>query len=227
MRSVRCSIHDLACGPDGRCVVCKRELVGASTRRVWVGLGALALAMGAAVGYRALAPRTAPMTADRAAVTAATEPIKATASPVAAPFAFPLRRADQLPLYQPVASAAHPPASPPLSASPSEPDVQPEVRGPAAAATVSLRDVHVVVYTTGWCSVCKRAKAWMARQGIPYEERDIDRSSEYAQRMRALNPRGSIPTFDVEGDVMVGFSENALATMMQNAARRQAARRQL
>jgi len=31
----------------------------------------------------------------------------------------------------------------------------------------------------------------------------------------------------VEGDVMVGFSENALATMMQNAARRQAARRQL
>src|SRR5580700_5396157 len=154
MRSVRCSIHDLACGPDGRCVVCKRERLGASTRRVWAGLGALALAMGAAVGYRALGSRRAQVTAGRAVAAAATEPIEATASPVAAPGAFPFRRADQVPLYQPIASAAHPSISSPPSASPSEPEVQP----PAAAATVSLRDVHVVVYTTGWCSVCKRAK---------------------------------------------------------------------
>jgi len=81
--------------------------------------------------------------------------------------------------------------------------------------------VHVVVYTTGWCPVCKRAKAWMASRGIPYEERNIELSSEDARAMRAINPRGSIPTFDVEGDVMVGFSEQGLVAAMQSAARRQ------
>jgi glutaredoxin len=220
---VRCPIHDLACGPDGRCVVCKRERLGASTRRVWAGLAAMALAMGVGVGYRMLGSRNAPVTAGRTMATAVTEPTQALAPPAGAPGAFPLRHVDELPLYQPIASAAGPSTARPPSAPPPEPEVQ----APAAAATVSLRDVHVVVYTTGWCSVCKRAKAWMAGQGIPYEERDIDRSSEYAQKMRSLNPRGSIPTFDVEGDVMVGFSENALIAMMQNAARRQAARRQL
>ena len=91
------------------------------------------------------------------------------------------------------------------------------------AAAVSLRDVHVVVYTTGWCSVCKHAKTWMASQGIAYEEHDVERSSDDARRMRALNPRGSVPTFDVEGEVLVGFSEPGLLAAMQSAARRQAA----
>ena len=90
-----------------------------------------------------------------------------------------------------------------------------------------MRDFHVVVYTTGWCSVCKRAKAWMTSQGIAYEERNIEQSSEYAGRMRAINPRGSIPTFDVEGQVLVGFSEQGLVASMQDAARRQALRQQL
>jgi len=81
-------------------------------------------------------------------------------------------------------------------------------------------DVSVVIYTTGWCSVCKRAKAWMSDQGIPYEERDVERSASYASAMRAINPRGSVPTFDVDGEVMVGFSEQSLAATMKRAARR-------
>jgi len=87
--------------------------------------------------------------------------------------------------------------------------------------------VHVVVYTTAWCGVCKRAKAWMESQGIAYEERNIERSHEDAQKMHAINPRNSIPTFDVEGEVMIGFSEERLGAMMQAAARRQAGGSQL
>jgi len=67
----------------------------------------------------------------------------------------------------------------------------------------------------------------MTSQGIAYEERNIELSSEYAAKMRAINPRGSIPTFDVEGEVMIGFSERGLVASMQDAARRQVQRRQL
>jgi glutaredoxin len=95
------------------------------------------------------------------------------------------------------------------------------------AATLSVqaasRGIHVVVYTTGWCPHCKRAKAWMSGQGIAYEERNIESSTQYAQENRRINPRGSIPTFDVDGDVMVGFTESDLVAMIERASRRHAA----
>lgn len=85
------------------------------------------------------------------------------------------------------------------------------------------RAVHVVVYTTGWCPHCKRAKAWMNGNGVAYEERNIESSAEYAQENRRINPRGSIPTFDVDGDVMTGFAENDLAALILRAARKRSA----
>ena len=84
--------------------------------------------------------------------------------------------------------------------------------------------MNVVVYTASWCAVCKRAKRWMDGRGIAYEEHDIEASRDDARAMRALNPRGSIPTFDIEGDVLVGFSEDGLLATMQRAAKRRAAR---
>ncbi len=130
------------------------------------------------------------------------------------------------PLYWGTANASAAPAR--SAAAPPEPPAEDlPAQAPRPAATVSMRDVHVVVYTTRWCSVCKRAKAWMTSQGIAYEERNIEQSSEYAGKMRAINPRGSIPTFDIEGQVLVGFSEQGLVASMQNAARRQAVRQQL
>jgi glutaredoxin len=99
---------------------------------------------------------------------------------------------------------------------------RPELTAPPAPAALSLGDVHVIVYTTSWCSVCKRAKAWMTDRGIAYDERDIETSSENSREMRALNPRGSIPTFDVDGAVLVGFSEGYFMSTMRRAAQRRA-----
>jgi glutaredoxin len=121
-----------------------------------------------------------------------------------------------------VSGPASAPMDPAASAAPAAADAPaPEAPPQAADPVASLRRVRVVVYTTGWCSVCKRAKAWMSRNGVAYEERNIEGSDEYARMMRAINPRGSIPTFDVEGDVMVGFSEDGLVATMQRAAARQ------
>jgi glutaredoxin len=97
----------------------------------------------------------------------------------------------------------------------------------AAAATRAklLGDVDVVVYTTSWCPACKQAKSWMNAHGMAYDERDVEASVAYSRELRSLNPRGSIPTFDVEGQVLVGFSDSALVRAMEQAARRRAERR--
>jgi len=88
-------------------------------------------------------------------------------------------------------------------------------------------NVQVVVYTTRWCPVCKRAKKWMASSGVQYEERDVESSPSDGQRMRALNPRGSVPTFDIDGQVLVGFSPEGLIAAMRRAAAIRAARQTL
>ncbi len=121
-------------------------------------------------------------------------------------------------------NASSAPAAPSTPPAP-PPEREVETAAPAAAeAPPSIDGVRVVVYTASWCGVCKRAKAWMAGQGIAYEDHDIEASSEDARRIRTLNPRGSIPTFDVEGDVLVGFSESSLLATMRRAAQRRAAR---
>jgi glutaredoxin len=94
----------------------------------------------------------------------------------------------------------------------------------APESPVTTADVHVVVYTTSWCPHCREAKAWMATQGIAYEERDIEASQENKRMMKQINSRGSIPTFDVDGEVMVGFSATALTSLLQQARARLASR---
>jgi glutaredoxin len=89
-----------------------------------------------------------------------------------------------------------------------------------SAAEGTRAETNVVVYTTSWCPVCKRAKAWMQARGIPYEERDVERSREYGRAMHAINPRGSVPTFDVGGEVLVGFSEANVLSAVDRAAQR-------
>jgi glutaredoxin 3 len=96
---------------------------------------------------------------------------------------------------------------------------------PETPAPVSLSDVDVVVYTTSWCPACKQAKSWMNAHGMAYDERDVEASGAYSRELHSLNPRGSIPTFDVEGQVLVGFSDRALVRAMEQAARRKAERR--
>ena len=187
---MRCKLHDLACAPDGLCVVCRRaeavstqpEAAPKPKTAVWGVLGVVVATMAAAAVVRVHSLYAAPV---------------ATAAPTSASSSAP---------------AALPSAGP-MTAAPEQPD------------EASLSDVNVVVCTASWCSACKRAKAWMKQQGIAYEERDVEASSENAHAMRTLNPRGSVPTFDVDGEVMVGFSDQGLLASMHRAAHREAARR--
>ena len=73
----------------------------------------------------------------------------------------------------------------------------------------------VVVYTTSWCSVCRRAKKWMTDQGIAYEEHDVESSPQDARHLHAISPRGAVPTFEVDGKVIVGFAEHEITSALR------------
>ena len=64
---------------------------------------------------------------------------------------------------------------------------------------------EVFLYATSWCGYCKKARAYMARNGIKYREYDIEKDRFANARYKRLGGRG-IP-FLVKGDEVVkGFN---------------------
>ena len=69
--------------------------------------------------------------------------------------------------------------------------------GPSGAAP------RVVMYATGWCPYCTRARQLLERKQVPFELIDIDGSRELRQQMIARSGRTSVPQIFV-GDPHVG-----------------------
>lgn len=160
----RCSIHDLASGPDGRCALCNRLDARAAEPKVGTnqlvigGLAVLALAVAGAVAVKGLR---------------------------GTPGAVPRESAEQ-------------------------------AGGTADAKTASVR-----LFTTSWCPHCSRAKKWLAAQHVEYVELDVEHDASARREHRRLNPRGSVPTFDADGEVVQGFSPEGYQAALQRSAGRQ------
>lgn len=51
----------------------------------------------------------------------------------------------------------------------------------------------VVVYLTGWCPYCTRAKQLLERKGVDFEEINVDARPEARKEMTARSGRSSVP----------------------------------
>jgi glutaredoxin len=69
----------------------------------------------------------------------------------------------------------------------------------------SRRNSRVVMYSTTWCGVCKRARRYFQQQNIPFAEYDVEKTDKGRQDFRRLNGRG-VPIILVGDKRMNGFS---------------------
>jgi len=93
--------------------------------------------------------------------------------------------------------------------------------GPSAPELAAARRrVPVVMYSTDWCGVCRRARQYFAENQISFEEHDVDRDPRAREEYLRLNPRRSVPTIKVGDEVIVGFSAQAVNAALDSAARR-------
>lgn len=81
------------------------------------------------------------------------------------------------------------------------------------------RRVPVVMYSTSWCGVCKRARAYFQEKRIAFEEHDVDKNAAARAEYLRLNPRRSVPTIKIADEVVVGFSPAAVERALDAAAR--------
>jgi glutaredoxin-like YruB-family protein len=85
--------------------------------------------------------------------------------------------------------------------------------------SAARRRVPVVMYSTTWCGVCKRARTYFQETGISFVEYDVDENASARAEYLQLNPRRSVPTIKVGDEVIVGFSAQAVNTALDAAAR--------
>ena len=82
------------------------------------------------------------------------------------------------------------------------------------------RNVTINMYSTDWCGVCARARSYMKQHNITFREFDIERDAVAAARAAQLNPRGSVPTIEIDDEVLIGFTPNLLESRLDRAAQR-------
>jgi glutaredoxin-like YruB-family protein len=81
------------------------------------------------------------------------------------------------------------------------------------------RRVPVVMYSTAWCGVCRRARQYFEQKGIAFVEHDVDDDPRAREEYLRLNPRRSVPTIKVGDEVVVGFSALAVERALDASAR--------
>ncbi len=74
----------------------------------------------------------------------------------------------------------------------------------------------VLVYTTDWCHVCDKAKAFLNEHKIEYieidyeHEEEFDRLLQIAHRLNYTGVFGAVPVFIVRKHILVGYDPETI-----------------
>jgi len=85
----------------------------------------------------------------------------------------------------------------------------------ACGANVQVhRDSPVVMYSTGWCPYCAKARAYFRRCEIRFVEYDVEKSAQNLAQFQALNGRG-VPLIMVGDRRLEGFSVQSFEALLK------------
>jgi glutaredoxin len=76
--------------------------------------------------------------------------------------------------------------------------------GPVQVGRAIGADSGVTLYTTEWCGVCKRAKAFLKQNGVPFREWDVEKTDYGSVKFKQLGGSG-VPLITVGAEKMMGF----------------------
>jgi glutaredoxin len=92
--------------------------------------------------------------------------------------------------------------------------------GPVEVSRAIGADSGVTIYTTEWCGVCKRAKAFLRQNGVPFREWDVEKTEYGAIKYKQLGGSG-VPVITVGSEKMMGFDANRFMALWKNAQGKQ------
>lgn len=75
---------------------------------------------------------------------------------------------------------------------------------------------HLILYGTTWCPVCARLRTCLRKDGVPFEDRDVDHSPSARAQWEELGGRG-VPLLLVGRQVLYGLNPEALQGALAQA----------
>ncbi len=87
---------------------------------------------------------------------------------------------------------------------------------PAADEIPGLPRGGVVLYCTSWCPDCRRARAWLNQNEIPFTEVDIERvPGASAQVKKWTGGTLTTPTFDIDGKIIIDYKLDQVRELLR------------
>jgi len=69
----------------------------------------------------------------------------------------------------------------------------------------------VVIYTTPTCVYCKMTKDYFDKNGVTYEEHNVQEDLKARQEMVDKSHQLGVPVIEIDGEIFVGFDRSSLA----------------
>jgi glutaredoxin len=88
------------------------------------------------------------------------------------------------------------------------------IRGSAASRPPDAKTL--TMYSTTWCGYCKRARAYLAANAIPYKDIDIEATPENRAQFKAYGGKG-VPMFILGEQRLRGFNEAKLGEFLKTS----------
>ena len=219
-----CEKHQLPLDSRGQCELCRLSAIPSKSApsrfSAWWVVGALILLGGSgASALLALGNRSASssprLVTDVSLLRPAAPSRRAINTPTRGPGDDGPTRVPLPPDREPLSVGIHTaPAPPPLPEQPRDRSFTED------DARTALGEVHIEMYATTWCGSCRQAREYLDYNGITYTEYDIDRDESASSRLALINPRKSIPTFQIDEIVQIGFSPDSMERKLNEAARK-------
>lgn len=238
-----CAKHNVALDPEGQCVICRRPEVTVdlrpaaepdfASRAVTAFLGlCLLLALGALAYITTLpapyrGPRYRP---DRRHASAVDAPVLSEGELAALAFVDDAGLTDEVAESVtlgevPAADAAVEMQTAPVVLPPVPPSPPLAAPVPDPALLAARAKVQVTMYAAPWCYICDRARRFLREAGVILVEHNVDGDAEALKRLAKLAPGGALPTFELGGEVVIGYNPASLGQRIDALAGLQLAAR--
>ncbi len=77
-----------------------------------------------------------------------------------------------------------------------------------------VNNSKVVLYTTSWCGYCAKTRRFLSKNGISYEEYDVEKSDEGRDQYNALGA-GGVPILLINSEIVRGYDPNRILKLLK------------
>ncbi len=73
---------------------------------------------------------------------------------------------------------------------------------------------NITIYSTPTCHFCHMAKDWFTENNVAFTDYDVQTDLEKRAEMAEKSGGMAVPVFDIDGEVIVGFDKERLASLV-------------